>query len=275
MSATARKHESMESGEPAEGGLSAQGLAGIGNAEGSEYATRGARGHRSGRPHLRMVSPLRAERASRGVFALVVGGLLIAGMIGILVINTSLAQGAFTISELQAEQATLTQQEQTLSEQVAGAAAPESLEQHARALGMVPSQTPVFLSVPSGKVLGQPKPAPGGTGSAPVLLTPADATVTEAVDNASVGTDLPVAPGVGYDPAAVDAAAAQAAAANDAALAAAEAKAAARPDAGRKPGRKAARAGNSENSLWSDSTLIDVTSRVSSDDAGLVAVPVG
>ena len=96
--------------------------------QGTEYATRGARGARSARPHLRMVSPLRPERASRGVFALVVTGLLGVGMVLILVINTSLAQGAFTISELQAQQSTLTQQEQTLAEAVAAAAAPESLE---------------------------------------------------------------------------------------------------------------------------------------------------
>jgi hypothetical protein len=220
-----------------------------------------------------MVSPLRAERASRGVFALVVGGLLILGMVGILVINTSLAQGAFTISELQAQRATLTQQEQTLAEQVAGAAAPESLEQRARAMGMVPSETPVFLSLPSGQVLGKAKAAAGGSASAPRLLTPADATATEAVDNASVGTDLPVAPGPGYDPAAADAASAQAAAANAAAIEADQKKAdVAAPG---KKGKKGARNGNSENSLWSDSTLIDVTTRVSSDDSGLVAVPVG
>jgi hypothetical protein len=273
MSATARKHEAIPGDDQAPGGVTPEELSGIGNAEGSEYATRGARGLRAGRPQLKMVSPLRAERASRGVFALVVGGLLIAGMVGILVINTSLAQGAFTISELQAQQATLTQQEQTLSEQVAGAAAPESLEQRARSLGMVPSETPVFLSVPSGKVLGQPKAAPGGTGAAPRLLTPADATVTEAVDNASVGTDLPVAPGPNYDPAAVDAAAAQAAAANVAALAAQQAKADA---AAKKPGRKGAgHRASSATSQWSDSTLIDVTAQVSSDDAGLIAVPEG
>ena len=53
--------------------------------EGTEYATRGAR--RSTRPNLRMVSPLRPERASRGVFALVVVGMLILGMIVILVIG--------------------------------------------------------------------------------------------------------------------------------------------------------------------------------------------
>ena len=136
MSATARKHDvdpvDARDVRRCRGGYQGAGL--------RVRDPRGA-GRRSARPHLRMVSPLRAERASRGVFALVVSGLLVVGMIGILVINTSLAQGAFTISELQAEQATLTQQEQTLAEQVAGAAAPESLEQRARAIGMVPSET--------------------------------------------------------------------------------------------------------------------------------------
>lgn len=284
----------------------------VGNAEGNEYATRGARAHRSARPHLRMVTPLRAERASRGVFALVVVGMLIVGMIVILVINTSLAQGAFTVSELEQEQTALTQQEQALAQTVAAAGAPDVLEKAARAMGMVPSETPVFVKVPSGKVLGQPKAAPGGTASAPRLLTPADATAAEAVDNASVGTDLPVAPGVGYDPAAADAAQAQAAAANasnasskplvlggggaaeqgvgdlaavelggaltsaggvpvavDATARQTEAKmanGAAKP-AGKKPSR-------GENSLWSDSTVIDVSKPVASNDAGLTAVPV-
>ena len=247
-------------------------ISAIANDDGTEYATRGARGLRAARPHLRMVSPLRPERASRGVFALVVTGLLLVGMVLILVINTSLAQGAFTVSELQAERATLIQQEQTLAEAVAAAAAPESVEQQARAMGMVPSETPVFLSLPTGEVLGKPKAAGGATTSFPRLLTPADATSTEAVDNASVGTDLPVAPGPGYDPAAADAAALQAAAANAEAVAA-DAKAAG-AEGGKKSGKKPKNP-NAENSLWEDSTLIDVTSQLSSQDAGLVAVPVG
>jgi hypothetical protein len=284
MSATARKHEPVEPVEPVGAGDDA--TMHIGNADGTEYGTRGARGARSARPHLRMVSPLRPERASRGVFALVVTGLLGVGMVLILVINTSLAQGAFTISELQSEQSTLTQQEQTLSEQVAAAAAPDSLEQRARAMGMVPSETPVFLSVPDGRVLGKAAPAGGSRVSEPRLLTPADATATEAVDNASVGTDLPIAPGPDYDPAAADAAAAQAAAANADAIAAdaqAPAAAAAKKGAGGKKaadaatGKKATKKAKNpggENSLWSDSTVIDVTSQLSSEDSGLVAVPV-
>lgn len=279
MTATARNHE-FDEVDPA-ASAAAELDAVIGNTEGTEYATRGARAQKSARPHLRMVSPLRPERASRGVFALVVTGLLGVGMVLILVINTSLAQGAFTISELQAEQATLSQQEQTLSEQVAAAAAPDNLEQQARAMGMVPSENPVFLSVPTGEVLGKPRPAAGARSSVPRLLTPADATATEAVDNGAA--DLPASLPADYDPAAADAAAAQAKAANDAAVAAEQAatakeaakaakaaeKKAGTAGAAGKTGKKAA----GENSLWRDSTVMDVT--VSQGDAGLVAVPVG
>jgi hypothetical protein len=274
-------------------------FAGVGNVEGTEYATRGARGLRTARPQLRIVSPLRQERASRGVFALVVVGLLIAGMIVILVINTALAQGAFTVSELQNQQASLAQEEQLLSQAVAAAAAPDALEKSARAMGMVPSQTPVFLKVPSGKVLGKATAAPGGTAAEPRLLTPADATATEAVDNAAVGTDLPIAPGVNYDPAAADAAAAQAAAANAPVLIIPTALGApltpdggvplaAKAATGKKAEKKVAGASmtasaakpagkkgpGTENSLWSDSTVIDVTQQLSSSDAGLSAVRV-
>ena len=245
--------------------------------EGTEYATRGARAHKSARPHLRMVSPLRPERASRGLFALIVTGLLGIGMVLILVINTSLAQGAFTVSELKAEQAVLAQQEQTLAEAVAAAAAPENLEQQARAMGMVPTDTPVFLSVPSGEVIGNPKPAAGARSSVPRLLTPADATVTEAVDNGAA--DLPVSPGADFDPAAVDAAAAQAAAANsmppvEADPAAGDPAADVKAD-GKADGKAAAKKKKvSENSLWQDAAVIDMTGKLSSEDAGLVAVPV-
>ena len=281
MSATARKHEFDEAHEP-----QAPIDVTIGNAEGTEYATRGARAHRSARPHLRMVAPLRPERASRGVFALVVTGLLGVGMVLILVINTSLAQGAFTVRELTAERAVLSQQEQTLAEEVAAAAAPEALEQQARAMGMVPTETPVFLKVPSGKVLGTPRAAEGARTSVPRLLTPADATAAEAVDNGAA--DLPVSPGADYDPAAMDAATAQAAAAATAQAQAQAAEDATAADAaatdkvaadatakgGAAKGAAAKKKAPSENSLWQDSTVLDVTGAVSTGDAGLVAVPV-
>ena len=298
MSATARKHDDL----PPDG--SALPIPDdLGNPDGTEYATRGARGRRSSRPHLRMVTPLRPERASRGMFALIVTGLLGVGMVVILVINTSLAQGAFTVSELQGQQSTLTQREQALRQEVVAAAAPDKLEQQARDLGMVPSENPVFLDVSTGKVLGKPRPAGGARSTTPRLLTPADATVTEAVDNG--GADFPAPLGAGYDPAAADAAAAQAKAATDAA--AAQAKAAAEsstvevaatpvvevPATTKGSGAKAkdakaedvkakdakakdakAKKKLSENSLWEEATVIDMTGQLSSEDSGLLAVPV-
>jgi len=303
MSATARKHDDLSpdgSALPAPSGQSTPdgepATDQLGNLAGTEYATRGARSHRSSRPHLRMVTPLRPERASRGMFALIVTGLLGVGMVGILIINTSLAQGAFTVSELQGQQSTLVQQEQALRQEVVAAAAPDKLEQQARDLGMVPSENPVFLDVTTGKVLGKPRPAGGARSTTPRLLTPADATVAEAVDNG--GADFPAPLGTDYDPAAADAAAVQAKAANDAAAeqakaaaesntfevaatpvveVAADAKAAkttTKETAAKSADKKAAKKKVTENSLWEDATAIDMTGQLSSEDAGLMAVPV-
>lgn len=230
----------------------------------TEYVTRGARAHRGARPHLRIVSPLRAERASRGVFALVVLTVLTVGMLAVLLINTSLAQGAFTVSQLKSEQTQLRQQEQTLTEAVAALGAPESLEARARGLGMVPSENPVFLDLTTGKVLGEAKPAPGTRSAMPRLLTPADATVSEGVDSGLGG--LPMVPPAEVDPATVDAAAVDAAAAQaarnsqDAGESAAAAKKVKNP--------------NAENNLWEEATILDVTDELLSTDAGLMAVPV-
>jgi hypothetical protein len=138
---------------------------------------------------------------------------------------------------------------------------------------MVPSQTPVFLNVRNGRVIGKPKAAPGAKANTLKLLTPADATVTEAVDNAAVGTDLPIAPGVNYDPAAADAAARQAEAANAASPAATALRSAGPAAAVAAIARTIVRDKKlTESSLW---TTTDInTSQLSTDDSGLVAVPV-
>lgn len=263
MSSAARKHDETALASDPDDLSVADGVSVPVTPEGTEYATRGARGRKSARRHLKVVSPLRAERASRGVFALIVLGVLAVGMIAILLVNTSLAQGAFTISALKAEQSSLVQQEQALLESVAALAAPESLETRARELGMVPSENPVFLDVATGEVMGKPKPAAGERSTMPRLLTPADATAAEAVDSELAG--LPAAADPNLDPAAVDAAAVDAAAVQ-AAQNEADAEAGAKA-------RKKAKNPNAENNLWEDATVIDVTDELASGDAGLEAVP--
>nr|MDA8436553.1 hypothetical protein [Actinomycetales bacterium] len=111
------------------------------------------------RPVLTEVPPAPASVAGNGVFALVVVGLLLVGMGVLLGLNTSLAQGAFEISALTRTQNALAVQEQQLLQQVAVAEAPESLQQRADALGMVPVASPVFLRLADGAVLGTPVPA--------------------------------------------------------------------------------------------------------------------
>ena len=131
-------------------------------AESTEFATKAAgRKFRADRPHLRLVAPLRPERASRGLFAVIVTVALALGLIIMLLLNTSVAQTAFVVSELQSQQRQLARTEASLTEAIAAAAAPPVLESKARALGMVPRTRPVFLTIPGGKVRGKAKPAPG------------------------------------------------------------------------------------------------------------------
>lgn len=162
-------------------------------ASATEYATHGAgRKLRSELPHLRLVAPLRPERASRGFFAVLITAMLAFGLVLMLVINTSVAQTAFTVSELKIQQRDLSRTEAALTKALAEAASPPVLEAKARSLGMIPSDRAVFLTVPSGKVRGKAKPAPGNrartanvAGSLTATLVdpiPVDMVVAEASD---------------------------------------------------------------------------------------------
>ena len=131
-------------------------------ASATEYATQGAeRKMRAELPHLRLVRPLRPERASRGFFAVLITAMLAFGLVLMLVINTSVAQTAFIVTELKIQQRDLSRTEAALTKALAEAASPPILEAKARSLGMIPSDRAVFLTVPSGKVRGKAKPAPG------------------------------------------------------------------------------------------------------------------
>jgi cell division protein FtsB len=121
----------------------------------AEYTTRRSLAKR--REHLRVVAPLRMERASRGMFVVVITLVLAIGLLIMLVINTALAQGAFAVTALQREIQVLSEREQTLIQEIAFAAGPVQLESAARELGMVASTRPVFLDIEAGRIVGKPK----------------------------------------------------------------------------------------------------------------------
>ncbi len=110
------------------------------------------------RGSLRVVPAPRPGKASRAPFLVVVVAMLGAGLLGLLALNTMLAQDAFHLHELQASGKTLDEREQALDKEVEALQAPASLASRATSLGMVPGGPPAFLRLPDGAVLGQADP---------------------------------------------------------------------------------------------------------------------
>lgn len=113
---------------------------------------------RAGRVPRRIASlrilPGGSSRSPRAPFVVLVLIVLGVGLIGLLLLNTSLQQGSFALDELEAETTQLRDQQTTLADEVAARGAPTELARRARLLGMVPVEEPKFLQLPA--------PASGG-----------------------------------------------------------------------------------------------------------------
>lgn len=90
-----------------------------------------------------------AQNASRKYFAIFVSSVSIAGFLALLGINTLLAQDAFTLSNLKVEAKMVADQRDAITRTIDAHSAPEALAQSAIALGMKPSDTPIFLNLKS------------------------------------------------------------------------------------------------------------------------------
>jgi hypothetical protein len=110
------------------------------------------------RAPLRVVTGDRGiARASSGAFAVFIGAVLGIGLLGLLLLNTMLAQGAFTTSDLQNQQTALDTTAQALQQQVAVLESPQVLARSAIQLGMVVTRNPVFLDPVTGRIWGVPQ----------------------------------------------------------------------------------------------------------------------
>ena len=103
-------------------------------------------------------------RAPRHRLLLACTAVLALGLIGVLLLNTIISQGAFRQHELEIDLILTAEQEESLSRAVQQAETPIEVEKKARALGMVPAAAPVFLRLSDGAILGDPVPAPAPTG---------------------------------------------------------------------------------------------------------------
>jgi len=106
---------------------------------------------------LRLVPPRRSS-AAKTPFAVVLVVVLAGGLLGLLLLNTLVAQQSFALHDLGKQDKQLAQQQQDLTRDVQDLEAPASVAARASALHMVPSGPPAFLRLSDGKVLGVPQP---------------------------------------------------------------------------------------------------------------------
>jgi hypothetical protein len=113
---------------------------------------RSTRDRASAPRRLRVVAPPAAE--GNGVFLGLCVLLLLGGFVSVLVLNTAMAKGSFTIRDLQRQSDALTDTQDHLRQALDAVSGPGPLARRAQALGMVPAQSPAFLRLSDGTVLG-------------------------------------------------------------------------------------------------------------------------
>lgn len=112
------------------------------------------------RPTLRSV-PRPRGRLARMPFLMVLAGILAVGMVGLLLLNTTLQNQAFQASELKRTAAEMNYQQGELESAVAKADSVSELSRRASQLGMRPHREVAYVVVGEDKVIGEAKPADG------------------------------------------------------------------------------------------------------------------
>jgi hypothetical protein len=167
----------------------------------TEAAGSTPRTNRTGRATRSSAPP----RAPRHRLLLACMAVLTVGLVGVLLLNTIISQGAFRQHELEIKLILLAEKEEALARAVQLAESPIEVEKKARALGMVPAAAPVFLRLSDGKLLGEPVPAPEPTGpvdfaGAPGIQPTQAASATPAAADPSTGIDPALDPSTGVVP---------------------------------------------------------------------------
>jgi hypothetical protein len=86
-------------------------------------------------------------QATHRFFATFLSAVAGIGFLILLAVNILLAQDAFTLSELKAEAKVVADQREAINRQIESVSSPAALAAQAEALGMRPSQSPVFLNL--------------------------------------------------------------------------------------------------------------------------------
>jgi hypothetical protein len=135
--------------------------------------------------------PLRVVAAATGkpgnaLFAAFCMVLLGGGLMALLMLNTAMAEGSFTLAHLQNTSGELADTQEALTQTIDADRSPANLAARAAKLGMVPADSAAFLRLSDGKVLGvasAARPEPGFT----VVTAPQVAPATAGAGKAGTG----------------------------------------------------------------------------------------
>ncbi|GAA4758682.1 hypothetical protein GCM10023350_50670 [Nocardioides endophyticus] len=102
------------------------------------------------------VVPRRRTAAGRAPFLALVSMVLLGGVVGLLLFNTSMQQASFATTALEQQSTRLAAREQSLSMDLERLRNPQRIAGAALKLGMVQACSPAFLQLGTGKVTGAP-----------------------------------------------------------------------------------------------------------------------
>ena len=153
------------------------------------------------------VVPRVRSRAPRVPFVTLVSLVLVGGIVGLLLFNTSMQQASFAASSLESQADTLAAREQTLRMELDELRDPQRVATQAQQMGMVIPSAPVFLDLESGTTSGVRTPAtrenaiqlqppapikPANLAPAPIVVeVPATPTVEEQAAAAAAAAEQP------------------------------------------------------------------------------------
>ncbi|GAA1719086.1 hypothetical protein [Propioniferax innocua] len=122
------------------------------------------------RPRLALV-PASQGRMGRASFLVVLGGLLVAGLVGLLFLNTHLQAQAMQANDLRAEAVELSYREGELKQQVIEASSTGEVTRKASKLGLRPNDHIAFVDLRTGEISGDVAPSDGKARPESVILT--------------------------------------------------------------------------------------------------------
>lgn len=107
--------------------------------------------------------PRTRPKAPKVPFVTLISAVLLAGVVGLLLFNTSMQQASFRATALERQAGDLSAQQESLEMQLQELRDPQRLATRAQRMGLVIPTTPAgMLHLGSGTVEGDPQPATGG-----------------------------------------------------------------------------------------------------------------